>query len=159
MPVVLRDARHSVRARDWFSRAQKLWLSEMGASLEDVASATDRSIALLSAPDRETLLIERNEEPVGFVVLQRLLSKDPSPTYLLLEFYVIPESRTLGVGAAAARLLFDRFDGSWEIRSLSSDVRAIAFWRRVTSRYALGAIEERRERGEVVQRFLSKGPR
>ena len=159
MPVALRDIHHSGRGRDWFARAQKLWLSEVGASAEDIASADARSAALLSAPDRETLLIERDEEHVGFVVLQRLFSHDNSPIYLLLEFYVIPESRALGVGAAAARLLFDRFDGSWEIRSLSSDVRAIAFWRRVTSRYAPGAVEERRERGEVVQRFLSKGAR
>ncbi|MEY2625312.1 MAG: GNAT family N-acetyltransferase [Gammaproteobacteria bacterium] len=159
MPVVLRDVRHSVRGRDWFSRAQKLWLTEMGASAEDVASAAARSVALLSASDHETLLIERDDEPVGFIVLRRSFSQEHSPSYLLLEFYVIPATRTLGVGAAAARLLFDRFDGFWEIRSLSSDARAIAFWRRVVSRYAPGAVEERRERGEVVQRFLSKGAR
>lgn len=159
MPVVLRDVRHSVRGRDWFARAQALWLSEIGASAHDIASASLRSATLLAESDREILSIERDEQPVGFVVLQRLLSQDNSPIYLLLEFYVIPESRALGVGAAAARLLFDRFDGSWEIRSLSSDLGAIAFWRRVTSRYAPGAVEERRERGEVVQRFLSKGAR
>jgi predicted acetyltransferase len=158
MPVVLRDVRHSVRARDWFSRAQALWLAEIGASDEDLAAAASRSIASLSEFDREVFSIERNDEPVGFAVLKRQAARD-STTNLLLEFYITPDSRTLGVGAAAARLLFDRFSGRWEIRSLSSDVRAIGFWRRVTSRYAHGAVEERRERGEVVQRFLSKGAR
>ena len=159
MSVVLRDVRHSVRARDWFSRAQALWLSEIGASAEDVAAAASRSVASLSEFDREVFSIERNDEPVGFAVLKRQASRDSTTSILLLEFYITPDSRALGVGAAVARLLFDRFSGRWEIRSLSSDVRAIAFWRRVTSRYAQGAVEERRERGEVVQRFLSKGAR
>jgi predicted acetyltransferase len=159
MPVVLRDVRHSVRGRDWFARAQALWLDEIGASAHDIAAAPLRSAALLAEPDREILSIERDDQTVGFAVLQRRLSQGTSATYLLLEFYVIPASRALGVGAAAARLLFHRFSGHWEIRSLSTDRRAIAFWRRVTSEYAPGAIEERRERGEVVQRFLSKGAR
>ncbi len=159
MPVVLRDVRHSARGRDWFAHAQTLWLSEMGASADDLASVVSRAAALLSESDREILSIERDDQSVGFVVLQRQVTRESTSLYLLLEFYVIPEYRALGVGAAAARLLFDRFEGRWEVRSLSSDARAIAFWRRVTSRYAPGAVDERRERGEVVQRFLSKGAR
>lgn len=159
MPVVLRDVRHSARRRDWFAHAQVLWLSEMGVAADDLASVGSRAATLMSETDREVLSIERDDQSVGFAVLQRQATRESTSLYLVLEFYVIPEYRALGVGAAAARLLFDRFEGRWEIRSLSSDARAIAFWRRVTSRYALGAIDEHRERGEVVQRFLSKGAR
>ncbi|MFM7397253.1 MAG: GNAT family N-acetyltransferase [Gammaproteobacteria bacterium] len=156
MPVVLRDVRHSTRSREWFARAQSSWLVEIGASAEDVAAAASNAMAMLSRSDREVILIERDGESVGFAVLQRC---DAPSIHVLLEFYIAPPSRALGVGASAARLLFDRFSGAWEIRSLANDIRAITFWRRVTGRHALGAVEEQRERGEIVQRFLSRGAR
>jgi predicted acetyltransferase len=159
MPVVLRDAHYSARGREWFGRAYQHWLEELGALAADVAASASDVDAALAQRDREVLIIERDDQLVGFAVLQHRSTPDRPSVYLLREFYVSPEFRTLGVGDAAARLLFDRFKDRWEIRSLSSDTRAIAFWRRVTTRYTEGVVEERRERGEVVQRFLSKGAR
>jgi len=164
MPAALRDVRHSACGREWFAQAQSTWLVEMGASAGDVAAAASNSAESMSRFDREVILIERNDELVGFAVLQRhsapsSSASNASSKHVLLEFYIVPAARDLGVGAAAVRLLFSRFSGSWEIRSLASEARAIAFWRRVTARYALGAVEEQCERGEIVQRFLSRGAR
>jgi hypothetical protein len=152
MPVALRDPRHSTRGRDWFVRARAAWFTELGASAADVAAAPVLSIALIT--NREVVLFERDEQFVGFAVLHR------TTTLIRLdEFFIMKESRALGIGAAAARLLFDRFAGQWEIASLANDQRALAFWRHVLIRYAPGTAQECRERGEVIQRFLSKGAR
>jgi predicted acetyltransferase len=159
MPVALRDAHLVARGREWFARAYTHWLEEMGASPADVAASASEVDAVLTQHDRNVLIIERDDQRVGFAVLQHRSATDIPSVHLLHAFYVSPEFRTLGVGDAAARLLFDRFRGRWEIRSLSSDTRAIAFWRRVTTGYAEGVVDERRERGEVVQRFLSNGAR
>lgn len=154
MPVALRDLRHATRGRDWFAGARALWLEELGASPAAIAASTAESTSLLGRSHCEVLLIERDGEPVGFAVVQRVAT-----AHRLSEFFVVRSSRSLGVGAAAARLIFDRFEGAWEISTLASDVRAIGFWRRVIARYARAGVEERRERGEVVQHFLSNGAR
>lgn len=58
------------------------------------------------------------------------------------EFFVLSRYRRTGVGEVAARWLFDRFPGKWEVRQKKENTRAIAFWRRVIDRYTGGRFEE-----------------
>jgi len=77
------------------------------------------------------------------------------------EFFVMRKYRRAGVGERAARWLFDRFRGRWEVREKAENRAAIAFWRRVIRRYTGRRLDEirlddRRWRGPV-QRFTSGG--
>jgi len=56
----------------------------------------------------------------------------------LAEFFVLRAYRRRGVGATAARQLFDRFPGRWEVRELAENAPAIASWRRVIDGYTGG---------------------
>jgi predicted acetyltransferase len=58
------------------------------------------------------------------------------------EFFVLQRYRRSGVGEQAARWLFDRFPGRWEVREKAENTRAIAFWRRVIDRYTGGRFDE-----------------
>jgi len=104
----------------------------------------------------ELLLIEADTRPAGFVII------NPGPHHLppnvdfdLLDFFVAHKYRRRGVGAAAARLAFDRHPGRWEVVQLDGNLAAIAFWNRVISDYSHGHYERldegARQRFETVQ--------
>lgn len=60
----------------------------------------------------------------------------------MAEFFVARTARGRGVGARAARSLFERFGGHWEVRQTASNSAALAFWRNVIGRYTGGHFEE-----------------
>jgi len=157
-------------ATAWLEGAYLSWLAEIGARRVDTDAAREALTLLLASTDVAALLIERAGQPTGFALVRRLpspvepaaptSSTRPSyPLYRLEDFYVLPAARRLGVGATAARLLFDRFDGDWEIVSLQRDLVATRFWRQVLQRYPDGRLTEQRIAGEIRYRFASKGAR
>jgi predicted acetyltransferase len=80
------------------------------------------------------------------------------------EFFVMRRYRGKGVGQAAARALFDRFPGPWEVRQRDENAPATAFWRKAIDRYTGGQYQEVRWNDAAwvgpVQRFSSaSGPR
>lgn len=91
----------------------------------------------------------------GFaLVTDRTLLPGSAGGHDLAEFFVLRAYRRRGVGAAAARQLFDRFPGRWEVRQLAENAPAIAFWRRVIDGYTGGrwrevALDGGRWRGPV----------
>jgi len=159
MPVVLRDPRNAVRSRAWLDAAYREWLVEVGASSEDLYAADRQLAALLLEPRALAVVVERDGEPSGFALLRSEQINVTESKYVLLDFYIVPALRGLGVGREAARLLFERFTGPWEIAVLSGDAAALGFWRRVLQRYASGSARELREAGRILQRFTSKGAR
>jgi predicted acetyltransferase len=60
----------------------------------------------------------------------------------MAEFFVLRRYRRQGVGELAARELFGRFPGPWEVRERPANVGAIAFWRRVIDRYTGGQFRD-----------------
>jgi predicted acetyltransferase len=60
----------------------------------------------------------------------------------MAEFFVLRRYRRQGIGSDAARALFDRFPGAWEIRQRAEHPEATRFWRDVITRYTNGAYEE-----------------
>jgi predicted acetyltransferase len=75
------------------------------------------------------------------------------------EFFVLRCYRRRGVGTHAARRLFARFPGRWELAVLTWNVGARRFWRGLVRRCAVGAVAERRRRhGDLaffVQHFAT----
>jgi predicted acetyltransferase len=74
--------------------------------------------------DRRPFLIEVDRHWAG-LALVRL-----GPPIDMSEFFVVRKYRRLGVGRAAAHLVFGRLPGSWQLRQLASNPGATEFWRR-----------------------------
>jgi predicted acetyltransferase len=52
-------------------------------------------------------------------------------------------------------VLFNRFEGEWEVLEDAENRAALAFWRRVIGAQAAGRFREIREGNEIRQRFRS----
>jgi len=72
----------------------------------------------------------------------------------MAEFFVMRRYRRHGIGIVAARELFARFPGEWQVRQLATNAPATSFWRRAIP-YAYA--EEQNEHG-TVQRFAVPDP-
>ena len=107
-------------------------------------------------------IVLREQEPVGFAVVQRSLaqatSDDPKRQFRLSEFFIRKPFRNRGVGRGAAMLIFARFAGEWTVPEQSRNPRAVRFWRRVVSEFTNGKFRELRGQGEVAHSFTSAGP-
>jgi predicted acetyltransferase len=47
----------------------------------------------------------------------------------MAQFFVLRKYRRHGVGLLAARAVFAKFPGEWQVRELAANTRATAFWR------------------------------
>jgi predicted acetyltransferase len=111
---------------------------------------------------RDAFLIRVDGKLAGFALhagKSRLTGKDG--VHDVAELFVLQRYRRRGVGDQAARFLFDRFPGRWEVRQKAENTGAIAFWRRVIGRYTNGRFDEEvladdRWQGPV-QRFDNRG--
>lgn len=107
---------------------------------------------------RDAFLVRVDGKLAGFALIvgkSRLTGEEG--VHDVAEFFVLERYRRAGVGETAARWLFDRYPGRWEVRQKEENARAIAFWRRVVDRYTSGrfdeeALDDERWRGRV-QRF------
>jgi predicted acetyltransferase len=106
------------------------------------------------------LIIMKDERPVGFALVSRpLRSQRDKIDYCMAEFYVVPSARRLGVGRDAARLIFNRFAGVWEVTEFLYNKPAVAFWRSIVGEYTGGKYRESTTLGEVRQVFRSANAR
>lgn len=163
MSVSIRDARELREDRDWIERAYREYLVDLAAGATGVFPAltvTGQDTGELLAPwfrdERTTpLLILHEGRPAGFAVVQRTtpLRSAPGAGYKLTEFFIQRASRGIGVGRAAATLIFDRFDGQWLVTESTRHRDAVAFWRKVIAGYTRGRFAERLADGEVRHSF------
>ena len=66
---------------------------------------------------------------VGGRIAGLALVREGAP-HQIAEFLVMPKYRRAGVGTDAARLIFRRFPGRWEVHQVPGNDAATAFWRR-----------------------------
>jgi predicted acetyltransferase len=95
----------------------------------------DRWLAL---PHRYPYLIRVDGKLAGFV----LVTEHEPDGYEIAEFFVVRKYRRRGVGAQAARSVFDRHSGRWHLSQTRNNDAARAFWRRVIGAYTGGQFEE-----------------
>jgi predicted acetyltransferase len=96
-----------------------------------------------STEGRDAFLIRVDGRLAGFALhLARSRITGETGVHDVAEFFVLQRYRRAGVGEHAARWLFDRFPGRWEVRQRAENTRAIAFWRRVIDRYTGGRFDE-----------------
>ncbi len=168
MPITIREARASKSDRNWIEDAYGEYLADLTADTTGVypsLTVTGQSVAEIIQgwfhDDRATaFVVLREQEPVGFAVVQRGLSNGdvPGRIYRLSEFFIRKPFRSKGVGRGAAMLLFARYAGEWTIPEQSRNRGAIRFWRRVVSEFTNGRFREQRGQGEVAHLFTSAGP-
>lgn len=75
----------------------------------------------------------------GFVMINDYPENGQKTDYTLSEFFVLYKYRRCGVGRYAARAVFDRFRGSWQLKRHPKNLPSVAFWDRVIAEYTGGA--------------------
>ena len=85
---------------------------------------------------RHPFLIEVDGALAGLVLVQQgsQVTGD-ADVWDIAEFFVLRGYRRRGVGAGAARDLWQRMPGRWEVRVIDTNQPAIDFWRRSISEY------------------------
>jgi predicted acetyltransferase len=110
---------------------------------------------------RFPFLIRVGERLAGFALVHRRSRLSGSAdVWDMAEFFVLRRYRRTGVGREAAHRIFAEHPGKWEVRQLSANAPATAFWRRAISVYTDGRfteelLDDERWHGPV-QRFTSE---
>lgn len=111
---------------------------------------------------RHPFLIRADGKLAGFSIVDgRSHLTEERGIWEVTDFFVLRRYQKRGVGEHAARMLFDRFRGRWEVRIMAANLGALSFWRKVINRYTDGQFEEvhwndARWRGPV--HFFDNGP-
>jgi predicted acetyltransferase len=167
MPVSIRDARHSPTDRNYIHSTFEDYLDDLTrinmntgmfpayTASEEFGDRQPEMMARWFADDSShPLVILRNEEPVGFALVSRpMMKRADSADHRLAEFFVAKSARRLGIGREAAELIFNRFNGRWEITEMLRNQSAVAFWREVVGGYTRGDFRESVNHGEIRQLF------
>ncbi len=93
-------------------------------------------------PNMQAYLILLNGWPAGFAFVASPPNATRGVDYRLQEFFVLNKARRLGVGTRAARMLFDRLPGRWELSYDPENLPAVAFWRKLITDYTNGHFTE-----------------
>jgi predicted acetyltransferase len=74
-------------------------------------------------PDRRPFLFRVDGHWAGFALVRAGTPHD------MAEFFVMRKYRRLGIGKEAARAVFARFPGDWQVRQMRRNRAATTFWR------------------------------
>jgi predicted acetyltransferase len=169
MPITIREARASKTDRDWIEETYGEYLADLTADTTGVfpsLTVTGQSVVEIIQgwfhDDRCTaFIVLREQEPVGFAVVQRshslVNSDEPKRRFRLSEFFIRKPFRNKGFGRGAAMLIFARFAGEWTVPEQSRNPGAVRFWQRVVSEFTGGRFREQRGQGEIAHTFTSAG--
>ncbi len=101
--------------------------------------------------ERWPLWIRSDGQTAGFAMVRRQKELGEKARIEMAEFYVEPAHRRGKIGLFAARAIFARFPGKWELSEFTANAGAIAFWRRVLAGFA--DYTEIISGGRIVQLF------
>src|SRR5262249_37249926 len=87
-------------------------------------------------PNRYPFLIRVNGDLAGFVLVQRgsQISGDAG-VWDMAEFFIVRGHRRLRAGTRAAREVWKKFPGKWEVRVINRNQKAKAFWARAVEEF------------------------
>jgi predicted acetyltransferase len=95
-------------------------------------------------PDRHPFFIRADGYLAGFALVRAGSPHD------MAEFFVMRKYRRGGIGISAARMVFERFPGEWQVRQLAANAGGTAFWRTAIP----VPFDEEVCEGRPVQRFV-----
>lgn len=165
--ISIRDCKHSKKDRQWIQSIYGEYidsLADLNTGHFSVIGSNnpheDEIFANWFSNDHShPLIVLKGPEPVGFALVTRpqIPAAGQTPAnYRMSEFFIRKPHRRVGIGRDAARLIFDRFAGEWEIIGYQRNPGAVAFWHQVVADYSAGNYVERSRHGEVQQRFKSR---
>ena len=88
------------------------------------------------------LTVEADGRLAGFVLVNRWSALNRVLDHSVAEFFVLRKYRRIGVGSRAARVLFERWRGRWEVAVASYNKPALFFWRKAIPALVDGTVEE-----------------
>lgn len=88
------------------------------------------------------LTVEADGRLAGFVLVNRWSALNRSPDHAVAEFFVLRKYRRIGVGSCAAKALFERWPGGWEVAVARYNKPALAFWRKAIRASVDGPVEK-----------------
>jgi len=91
---------------------------------------------------RVPFTIQADGRLAGFALINRWSALDRPLDRSVGEFFVMRKYRRHRVGSRAAKLLFERFRGRWEVPVAWYNPPALSFWRAVVPSVADGPVEE-----------------
>lgn len=81
--------------------------------------------------DRYPFLILAEGKLAGFALVRKGSGiASESDTWDMTEFFIVRGLRRLGLGTRAAREIWNRFPGKWEVRVIDLNQKALKFWER-----------------------------
>ena len=166
MPVSIRDALPSPTDRSWITKSYAEYLDDLSQlsmntgifpAAGEFGERQPELMARWFADDSShPFIILKNDKPVGFALVSRPpRNQRATVDFRMAEFFVKPTERRLGVGRDAAKLIFARFNGTWEVSEFLYNKPAVSFWRSVVSEFTHGRFKESTTHGEVHQVFAS----
>ena len=81
-------------------------------------------------PDHFPFLVRVNGKLAGLALVKGSGISDHESTWDMAEFFIVRGYRRCGIGTAAAREVWRRFPGRWQVRVLESNEPARRFWNR-----------------------------
>ena len=88
------------------------------------------------------LTVEADGRLAGFVLVNRWSALNRLLDHSVAEFFVLRKYRRIGVGSRAARVLFERWPGRWEVTVARYNKPALSFWRKAIRASIEGTVEE-----------------
>jgi predicted acetyltransferase len=88
------------------------------------------------------LTVEADGRLAGFVLVNRWSALNRLLDHSVAEFFVLRKYRRIGVGSRAARVLFERWPGRWEVAVARYNAPALSFWRKAIRAAIDGTVEE-----------------
>ena len=166
MPVSIRDAQRSDQDRAWIQKQYSEYLEDLSrlsmntGMFPAAGEYGEREAELMArwfADDScHPLVILKDDKPVGFALVSRPpRNQREKVDYRMAEFFITSKARRLGAGRDAAKLIFNRFAGEWEVMEFLYNKPAVTFWRSVVTQYTGGRFRESVAHGEVRQVFSS----
>jgi predicted acetyltransferase len=128
----------------------EFWPHEMEAELRE--DGTFGALIYLDQywlePDREPLLIRRDDHLAGFALINGSAPSGEPVDHGMAEFFVVRRHRRSGTGRAAAHAIFAERPGQWEVPVIRANRRALEFWRSAIASFP-GAVDfDERERDD-----------
>jgi predicted acetyltransferase len=91
---------------------------------------------------RVPLTVQADGRLVGFILVNRWSALNRELGHSVAEFFVPRKYRRIGVGSRAAKILFERWPGRWEVAVASYNKPALCFWRKAIPASVGGTAEE-----------------
>lgn len=86
-------------------------------------------------PSRKAYLVKIQDEIAGFILLHQegFYSKT---NWVMGEFFILAKFQNIGIGQLAARNIWERHEGLWEVSVIPENQSALSFWRKTISSFA-----------------------